>query len=250
MKGKVCIVTGAASGIGRCVSDLFAEEGATLALVDLQEESGHEVASAINARGQGSARFYACDVRSVGEIRGAVDAVKSDFGRVDVLANIAGVSRRTPLIEAVTEEDWDAITSVNLKGAFFMAQSAYRVMLEQGHGKIINMGSTRAMVSDEKHVVYDATKGGIHAITRSFAVAGGPKGIVTNTVAPGYVLTPMTEHNLNNDGWMGHLRERVPIGRMVEMREVAEIVLFVASDRCGGVNGSVFVVDGGRMAHD
>jgi NAD(P)-dependent dehydrogenase (short-subunit alcohol dehydrogenase family) len=249
MKDKVCVITGAASGIGRFTAEYFGAEGAKVAIVDVQEDLGSEAASGINKKGPGSARFYKCNLRSVKEIEETVAAIHGDFGRIDVLANVAGLSNRTPN-GSITEEEWDLMTDVNLKAVFFMTQAAYRIMLEQGCGKIINMSSIRGFCSDGTHTIYDVTKAGVMAIARSFAITGGPRGVTANSLAPGYVLTPMTAHNLENEGWLDHLRSRVPLGRMIEIQEIADAMLFLASDRSSAVSGASLVIDGGRIARD
>jgi NAD(P)-dependent dehydrogenase (short-subunit alcohol dehydrogenase family) len=142
------------------------------------------------------------------------------------------------------------MTDVNLKAVFFMSQAAYRIMLEQGYGKIVNMSSIRGFCSDGIHTIYDVTKAGVMAIARSFAITGGRKGVTANSLAPGYVLTPMTAHNLEDEGWLDRLQSRVPLGRMIEMQEIADAMLFLASDKSSAVNGVSLVIDGGRIARD
>jgi NAD(P)-dependent dehydrogenase (short-subunit alcohol dehydrogenase family) len=139
---------------------------------------------------------------------------------------------------------------VNLKAPFFVAQQAYRVMVAQRSGKIINIASHRAHTTDGNHLIYAATKAGLQAVTRDLAVAGGPHGIEVNTVSPGYVLTPMTEHNLQNEEWLSHMQSRIPLGRLLEMREVAHAVLFLASPSTSGITGQNLLVDGGWTVHE
>jgi NAD(P)-dependent dehydrogenase (short-subunit alcohol dehydrogenase family) len=244
LDGKCCIITGAASGIGRAVAEYFAADGAKVAMLDMQKDFLEEAARGINEKNPGAAKPYICDVRKVPEIRSVVAEAHKHLGRIDVLANIAGVSKRAGPDE-LTEEDWDLVLDVNLKGAFFMAQACYRIMLEQGRGKIINMGSPRAFITDKKHVAYDASKGGLHSITNSFAVHGGSRGVTANAVAPGYVITGMTAHNLDRPDFVQMLKDMVPQGRMLDLKEVVAAIAFLASDRCDGVNGHVFVIDGG-----
>lgn len=249
LKDKVCVITGGASGIGRQTAEHFGKEGAKVAIIDLQEELGNEVAEGINKNEPGSAKVYKCNLRSVAEIRAAFDKIYQDFGKIDVHVSVAGLANRTPN-ENITEEEWDLLNDVNLKAVFFTGQSAYRIMLEQGYGKIINVSSQRGLTTDGSHTIYDATKGGANAVTRGFAVSGARRGITTNTVSPGYVLTPMTAHNLENKEWLDHMQERIPIGRLVDMQEVAEVIAFLASDKSSGVNGQNFVVDGGWTVHE
>jgi NAD(P)-dependent dehydrogenase (short-subunit alcohol dehydrogenase family) len=245
LENKVCVITGAASGIGQRAAKHFASEGAAAAVVDVLEDAGKATVEDIAAKG-GKARFYKCDVRNVAQIGETVAAIRKDFGKIDALLNIAGVSRRaTP--DQLSEEDWDFVLDINLKGAFFMAQACYRVMLEQGYGKILNLGSPRGLATDTTHVAYDASKGGLHAITRSFAVAGGPKGITANTVAPGYVMTDMTRHNLENKDWYDYFKRRNPMGEFIDPQELANVLAFHVSDKVKNVNGNLFIIDGGKL---
>lgn len=241
LKDRVCVVTGAASGIGHEIAVTFAKEGAKVCIVDVQKEKAE--AAAVETGG----KAYICNLRSVSEIESTMEAIKADHGRVDVLVNVAGLANRTPN-ESISEDEWDLLNDVNLKATFFMAKEAYKIMLEQGSGHIINFSSHRARISDGRHTIYDVTKAGVEAITRSFAVSGGPKGIYCNGIAPAYTLTPMTQHNLENPEWMAHMCERIPLGRLLTMPELARTALFLAT--ATGINGHTVYVDGGWTAHE
>ncbi len=247
--GKVCIVTGAASGIGQEIARQFGARGATVAIVDVQFEKATQAAQQITADGPGTATAFACNLRSVAEIEAAMAAIMSRFGRIDVVVNAAGLANRTPN-EDITEAEWDLLNDVNLKAPFFVAQQAYRVMLTQKSGKIINIASHRAQTTDGQHLVYAATKAGLQAVTRDLAVSGGPHGIEVNTVSPGYVVTPMTSHNLEKGEWLSHMQSRIPLGRLLQMSEVANAVLFLASPSTSGITGHNLLVDGGWTAHE
>jgi len=247
--GKTCVVTGAASGIGKEIAGRLASRGAAVAIVDVQLEKAQQVAEQLTADGPGTATAFGCNLRSVDEITAAMTAIASRFGRIDVLVNAAGLANRTP-IEDITEAEWDLLNDVNLKAAFFVAQQAYRVMLAQQSGKIINIASHRATTTDGHHLIYCATKAGVQAVTRDLAVAGGRHGIEVNTVSPGYVLTPMTEHNLQNEEWLAHMQSRIPLGRLLTMSEVANAVLFLASPSTSGITGQNLLVDGGWTVHE
>ena len=244
LKDKVCIITGAAMGIGQKTAETFADCGAKVALVDIDYEKGIETTDKINEKHPDSAKFYQCNLGRVVEINHTVETIHTDFSRIDVLCNIAGLANRTPN-ESITELEWDKIMNVNLKAVFFMSQAAYRFMLKQGFGKIINLSSHRGTCTDGSHTIYDATKAGVQALARGFAVSGGPKGITAMAVAPGYVLTPMTAHNLDTPGWLDNLKKRVPLGRFIEMQEVANVLAFAASDKSSGINGHTLFIDGG-----
>jgi NAD(P)-dependent dehydrogenase (short-subunit alcohol dehydrogenase family) len=248
-EGQVCIVTGAASGIGAEIARQFGVRGATVAIADVQYDKAVEVAQEITEAGPGKASAFACNLRSVSEIEAAAAAIVAEFGRIDVVVNAAGLANRTPH-EDITEAEWDLLNDVNLKGPFFMGQQAYRVMLKQKSGKIINIASHRATTTDGSHLIYGATKAGIQAVTRDLAVAGARHGISVNTVSPGYVVTPMTAHNLENASWLGHMQDRIPLGRLLEMREVSNAVLFLASPETSGIIGQNLLVDGGWTVHE
>ena len=245
----VCVVTGAASGIGEEIARRFGARGAVVAVVDIRTDAAERVAREITDDGPGTASAFGCDLRSVPEIEAVMAAVHDRLGRIDVVVNVAGLANRTPA-EDITEAEWDLLNDVNLKAPFFLAQQAYRVMLAQGSGKIINIASHRAHTTDGRHLVYAATKAGLQAVTRDLAVAGGRHGIEVNTVSPGYVLTAMTEHNLQNEEWLGHLQARIPLGRLLDMREVANAVLFLAAPSTSGITGQNLVVDGGWTVHE
>lgn len=235
------VVTGGASGLGRAVAEAAAAAGAMVAVVDVQADVAAEVATSVG----GTA--YECDLREVAAIPPVFDEIHRDLGRIDVLVNGAGIANRTP-IEDITEAEWDLLCDVNEKCLFFASQAAYRIMLRQQAGRIINLASIRGHISDGRHAIYDANKAAVHALTRAFAVAGGPHGITCNSVSPAYVLTAMTRHNLSRPGWLESVIDHIPIGRMLAADDVTNLVLYLASDRAAGLNGQDFVVDGGWLA--
>lgn len=244
LQGKVSVVTGGASGIGRQTALTLAREGSKVAIVDIKRDEGEKTAKEV-----GGAFFY-CDLVQISGIAGVLDQINERFGGLDILVNCAGLANRTP-IEDISEEEWDLLNNVNLKAAFFASKEACRIMKAQGTaGKIVNMASIRGLQADGRHTIYDVTKAGMLAMTRSFAVAFAKDGIKVNAVCPGYVLTPMTEHNLNRKDWYAWICERIPVGRLTEMQEVADAVLFLASDEAKGITGQQIVVDGGWTVHD
>lgn len=241
LQGKRVVVTGGASGLGAAVARAAAAAGGQVAIVDVHADAAGTVAAEIGARA------YTCDLRDVSAIGPVFADIERDLGGVDVLVNAAGVANRTP-IEDITEAEWDLLCDVNQKGVFFVSQAAYRIMLRQNSGRIVNIASLRGHISDGRHVIYDANKSAVHAMTRAFAVAGGPHGITCNSVSPSYVLTPMTRHNLERPGWREWALDKVPIGRFMEEDDVTNLVTYLASDKAAGLNGQDFVVDGGWSA--
>lgn len=248
LKDKISIVTGGSGGIGKQVALTFAKEGSKVVILDIKDKEGREVEKELNEITE--AHYYHCDVTKLDSIRETIGEIKKLYGnKIDVLANCAGLANRTPILDT-TEEEWDLLNDVNLKASFFFSQEVARVMKENEGGKIINISSARAHHSDGIHTIYDVTKAGIDAMTRSFAVAFAKDKINVNAVAPGYVLTPMTAHNLENENWLKWLYSRVPAERMIEMQEVADAMLFFATDASSGITGQSLLVDGGWVINN
>jgi len=247
LKDKISVVTGGASGIGRQIALTLAKEGSKVVILDIKEEDGKKVEAELNELSEG--KFLNCDLRSVKNIEDTISRIEKTYGTIDVLVNCAGLANRTPIVD-ITEQEWDLLNDVNLKAAFFVSKEVAKIMIKNGGGKIINISSQRAHTADGKHTIYDVTKAGLEAMTRSFAVAFAKDNINVNAVAPGYVLTPMTAHNLERKGWREWICSRIPKGRLIEMQEVADAVLFFASDKCSGVTGQTLLVDGGWVIHN
>jgi len=242
LKDKVCLVTGGARGLGRQIALSYAKEGGKIAIVDIDQENGKKTIEDIKAITDGLLLIK--DITKVANIKEVVEQVTNHFGSLDVLVNNAGISIRAK-VDELTEEQWDRINDINLKAVFFFSQEASRVMVRNGKGVIINMASIRGLQADETHAAYSITKAGVQALTRSFALSLARYGIRVNSISPGYVLTPMTEHNLKRENWLELLRQRVPIGRFIEMQEVADLAVFLASDKSSGITGHNVVIDGG-----
>jgi len=235
--GKVAVVTGGTSGLGRGVAAELTQEGAQAAILGRNEQAGREMEEAFGVR------FYPCDVIDIGQIGRVFERIEADFGRVDILVNCAGVADHTGVLE-ITEEQWDRLSDTNLKGTFFCCQAAAKIMKASGNGgRIVNLGSLFADLADGRHTIYCATKAGVQAVTRSVAIALAKDGISCNAVSPAYVRTHMTEHNLSNPAWMEALRARVPQGRMVELREVVDAILFFCSEEASGITGQNLNID-------
>ena len=242
LQGKVAIITGAARGIGRETALLFAAEGAKVVICDLLDE-GEEVAEEIRSRG-GEAIFYKLDVTDRDAVKRMVDAVVERYGRIDILINNAGITRDAQFLK-MTEEDWDKVIAVNLKGVFNVTQAVAPVMVAQGKGKIVNAASVVALYGNFGQTNYVASKAGVIGMTKVWARELGRKGINVNAVAPGFIQTEMTAKVPEKVLQM--VRERTPLGRLGTPRDVAYAYLFLASDESDYVNGAVLSVDGGLV---
>lgn len=252
LQGKVALVTGAGSGIGRASAELFAAEGAAVAVVDLREDAAHETVTAIDAGG-GRALALAADVTSAGEIAGAVARAVEEFGRLDVVYNNAGVDSSGSVTDAA-EENWDRCFAVNVKGTFLTSRAAVPHLAANRMGAIINQGSVAALVGVANFAAYCAAKGAVVSLTRSMAINLAPRGIRVNVICPGTVFTPLMEPMLVARG-EGDMEKglaltvaKYPIGRLGTPAEIARVALFLASDDAGFLTGSTIAADGGMTA--
>jgi NAD(P)-dependent dehydrogenase (short-subunit alcohol dehydrogenase family) len=246
LDGKVAVVTGASKGIGRGLAPALASAGAKVALV-LRNVAGLDRLAAEIASAGGEAAAFELDVRDVAAIGRVFDAVRARFGRLDILVNNAGLGDNHRA-EDVSEAAWDEMVEVNLKGAFFVAQAAGRIMLAQGEGRIVNMSSQAGSVGIREHAVYCATKGGVEQFTRVLALEWGHRGVTVNAVAPTFIRTPGTAERLDQPDYLKSVLDRIPIGRVGTIDDVAGAVIYLASPAGGMVNGEVLKVDGGWTA--
>lgn len=248
MHGKVALITGAATGIGRAAAQLFAREGASLLLADLNEEQGEELAAQLRAGGS-KAVFVKTDVAKAQDCERMVNAAVEHFGRLDAAFNNAGISDG-PLPPGTIDyplELWERIIAVNLSGVFYCMRYEIRAMLATGGGSIVNTSSVAGQIAFAGIPGYVAAKHGVAGLTKTVALEYGGKGIRCNTVAPGFIKTPMTQAVQENN-YHQALTASIPAGRMAEAMEVAESALWLCSDRSSYVNGSFLAVDGGFLA--
>jgi len=250
LAGKVALITGGTSGIGRASAVRFAREGAAVVLTGRSEERGESVVREISAEGH-RARFVRADVTSAEDCRRSVEETLAAFGRLDVLFNNAGVYIAGDVTEC-TEQEWDLQIDVNLKGTYLMCRAAVPVMIAQGGGAIVNNSSGWGLVGGERAVAYCAAKGGVVLMTKAMALDHGRHGIRVNCICPGDTVTPMEHRDAEHRGmsWEDYVAwaSRRPLGRMGEPEEVAAAALFLASDEASFITGAVLAVDGGGVA--
>jgi len=249
---KVAIITGAARGIGLVTAQRFAEEGAKLALGDIDREAGEaarqKIQDQFRTRGQNRSAadflFSRLDVTDRDSVEAFVKTVQGQFGRVDILINNAGITADAQLLK-MTEEQWQRVIDVNLKGAFLCTQAVAPIMVAQGKGKIVNASSVVALYGNFGQSNYVATKAGLIGMTKVWARELGRKGISVNAVAPGFIETEMVK--TIPEKIINRLLEHTPLGRMGKPREVADAYVFLASDESDFINGIVLSVDGGLV---
>jgi len=210
-------------------------------VADIDDDRGSAVAAEVGGR------FLHCDVGEGREVSATVEAVIAEFDRIDVLVNNAGIARTADLLE-VTEEDFDAVLRVNLRGAFLMAQAVARHMVAAGRGSIVNLSSVNGTFTIPTIASYNISKGGMNQLTRVFALALADKGVRVNAVAPGTIATEMAAASvLVDEAARRRVMSRTPMKRFGEPSEVADVVAFLASDAASYVTGEIVVIDGGRM---
>jgi len=244
LKDRVAIVTGAARGIGRAVAWIFVREGAKVVLVDLEKAGLEALQEEVRKRG-GEALAVPCDVSKASEVKEMVEKVLRIFSRIDILVNNAGIIRRGT-IESVTEEDWDRVIAVNLKGPFICSKAVVDVMKRQGYGKIVNVSSIAGKMGDITSAPgYGPSKAGLDALTKTLARQLAPYGIHVNGVAPHAIETEMSAE------WSPEKRksivEAIPLKRLGKPEDVAEAVLFLASDAAAFITGEILDVNGGFL---
>ena len=246
LAGKVALVTGGARGIGAATARRFVEEGAKVVLADRRGDEGEALASELCARSPGHARFASLDVTAEADWARAVRETESAFGGIDVLVNNAGTIRVKPLAETDLET-FRKVVDTNLVGAFLGIRAVMAGMEARGGGSIVNFSSVQGMEGRENMAAYAASKFGVRGLSKAAAIELGPKGIRVNVVVPGPTKTKMTEREGWSDADYDAAYGGYPLGRMAEAREVAEVVLFLASDESSFCTGADYVVDGGVL---
>ncbi len=243
LEEQVALVTGSGRGIGRAIALALAEQGANVVVNDVVEESAEEVAARIEEMGV-AAMSVVADITSEDAVKAMVAAIMDRFGRIDILVNNAGITQDN-LLMRMSEEQWDTVLAVNLKGAFLCTKAVARPMVKARHGRIINIASVVGLTGNVGQANYSSSKGGLIALTKSTAQELGSRRITCNAVAPGFIETEMTAR-LSNEARQRML-ERIPLGRPGQPEDVARAVVFLAGPAAAYITGQVLAVDGGMV---
>jgi 3-oxoacyl-[acyl-carrier protein] reductase len=244
LTGKVALVTGSSRGIGRACVLKLAEAGARVVINYFSQlEAAREVQAQIEAAG-GEALIIQADISQSDQVQAMFEQIMAHWGRLDILVNNAGITRDGLLLRMQTE-DWDDVVSTNLRGLFNCTKRAAKIMLKQKSGKIVNLSSVVGQVGNEGQANYATTKAGILGFTRSVALEMASRGISVNAVAPGYIESEMTDGI--SDAKRAELLQKIPFQRFGSCEEVAEMVLFLSSDKCSYITGQTFNIDGGMV---
>ncbi len=243
LENKVVIITGAGSGIGKETALLFAKEGAKVVVTDVNEKGGEETVAEIKKNG-GEAFFARLDISSREQSKEVIKYTLERYGKIDVLINNAGIIQDA-LVQKMTEEQWDSVINVNLKGPFNCIQAVVPAMMEHGVGEIINISSIVGLYGNIGQTNYAAAKAGLIGMTKTLAKELGKNGIRVNAVAPGFIHTPMTAKL--PEKILEMMKEKTPMKRLGQPDDVAYALLYLASDEANFVNGAVLCVDGGLL---
>ncbi len=237
-------MTGAGRGLGRCIAETLAAAGAKVACIDVNAESLAETVAAIRATG-GTAEPIACDVTQSERVNETVDQVIGLWGGLNILVNNAGVTRDNVLIR-MKDEQWDLVLNINLRGTFLFTRAVARPMMKARQGRIINLASVSGLMGNPGQVNYSASKAGVIGLTRTVACELASRNITVNAVAPGFIATDMTAKL--GEEVLQEVRKHIPLGRLGDPQDVADAVLFLASDAASFITGHVLTIDGGLTA--
>ncbi|MFL2877141.1 MAG: 3-oxoacyl-[acyl-carrier-protein] reductase [Pontiellaceae bacterium] len=243
LSSKCAVVTGAARGLGQAIAVKLAEAGADVALCDLQSDGLQETAAKVRATGR-RAEVYSLNVADTDSVTTGVKAIEEDFGKIDVLVNNAGITK-DGLLMRMSEADWDAVLDVNLKGVFLCTKAVMRGMMKQRSGAIVNIASVIGLMGNAGQANYAASKGGVISFSKTVAKELASRNVRCNAVAPGFIRTAMTDE-LDEDV-QAKMKELIPLSRFGEPEDVANVVLFLASDASGYVTGQALSTCGGMV---
>ena len=245
-ENQIAIVTGAGRGIGHAIAVRLAKEGARVAAVSRTEANAQKTADEVNAIRPEAAKAYAVDVSDHAAVQAVGEKILADFGRVDILINNAGITR-DGLSMRMPVEDWDAVMNTNLRGAFNFVQAIQRPMLKQRSGRIVNITSVIGLVGNAGQTNYAASKAGLIGFTKSLAREVASRGITVNAIAPGFVVTDMTD--ALPEAVQKAILEKVPLGRFGQVDDIAAAVAFICSPEASYITGQTIPVDGGMVMH-
>jgi NAD(P)-dependent dehydrogenase (short-subunit alcohol dehydrogenase family) len=246
LKDQVALITGASKGIGYGLAKAMANAGVKVVVAARNFKNLERLVKEIK-HDDGEAFAVQMDVGNIDSIYQATEKAQRHYGRLDILVTNAGLGANHAAVD-VTEQDWDEMMNVNMKGLFFCCQAAGKMMLRQGYGRIINMSSQASLVGIRDHAVYCASKGGVNQLTRVLALEWSAQGITVNAVAPTFIYTPGTAERLDNPEYLAGVLNRIPSGKVGTIADVAGAVMYLASPAAGMVTGTVLTVDGGWTA--
>jgi len=248
LKNKVAIITGARGGIGLGIAEEIAKEGARVVIADINLKDCEKACKKLEKKYKGKTLAVKVDVSKKEEVEEMVKQTVKKWGRLDIMVNNAGIVKFIPITET-SEEDWDLILKVNLKGVFLCSQAAAKQMIKQRRGKIISIASIAGLVGFENIGAYCASKGGIIALTKEMALELAKYNIKVNAIAPGVIKTKMTEAMLKDKKTRENLLAQTPMGRVGKPEEIGKAAVYLASDDSDFVTGHTLVVDGGWLSH-
>lgn len=243
LRGKVILVTGGSRGLGEQMVRDFSEYGADVVIASRNYESCVALSEELKSKGR-RALPIKVDISKVEEIQGMFKQVKEEYGKIDIVVNNAGTNKSGPALE-VTEEDFDFIFDLNIKGLFFCSQEAAKIMKEQGHGKIINLASVGGIKPLKRIVLYTASKAAVIHLTKSLAAEWARYGIHVNSIAPGFIGTEINEEERKDEELMGKMLKKIPLRKFGNPKDVSSLALYLSSKQAEYITGQTFVVDGG-----
>lgn len=251
LTGKVAVITGAAVGLGRAIAVRMAEEGASVALLDIRDADGRELIAELKAKGLPAA-YWRCDVSIEGEVKAVMQKVVQHFGRLDILVNNAGIAGVNKPTHEITEAEWDRVQAVNVKGVFFCTKHAIPHLKQAGAGSVINLSSIYGLVGGPDVPPYHASKGAVRLMSKTDAMLYAPDRIRVNSIHPGFIWTPMVEAHLSAQGDLEEGRKATaalhPLGHIGEPDDIAWGAVYLASNEARFVTGAELVIDGGYSA--
>jgi len=245
LKGKVTIVTGGGQGIGEAISLSFSREGSDVLVADIKPKAAEKVSKEIEAMGRKSLSFN-LDVSDGKQVKEMIKAALNYFGKIDILVNVAGMAKKSSF-ENLSEDDWDRVIAVNLKGTFLCSQAAGREMIKQGGGCIINIASVAGHTPEVYTGAYSPSKAGVLLLTRAMAVEWAKYRIRVNAISPGAITTPLTDYVYNTEALKKTRAKAVPMNRFGRPEEIANTAIFLASEESSYITGHAIVADGGAL---